>query len=64
MKVAGAECRIYGNIKKVGTVKNSTFCLTAGKGRALTIEINTAASTPVPAAVAQGLLGQAIVRLP
>ena len=65
VKLAGAECRIFGNTsKKVGPVGNSTNCLTAGKGRALTIEINTAASTPVPAGVAQGLLGKAIARLP
>ncbi len=65
VKLAGAECRIFGNLnKKVGPVGNSTNCLTAGKGRALTIEINTMASTPVPAAVAQGLLGKAVARLP
>ena len=64
VKVAGAECRIFGNVKKVGAIKNSTNCLTAGKGRALTIEINTAASTPVSAAVAQGLLAKAVARLP
>ena len=63
-KVAGAECRIFGNhAKQVGPVGNSTNCLTAGKGRALTIEINAAAPTPVPPAVAQGLLGKAIARL-
>lgn len=65
VKFAGAECRIFGNTKnKAAPVGNSTNCLMAGKGRALTIEINTAASTPVPAAVAQGLLGKAIARLP
>jgi hypothetical protein len=64
VKLAGAECRIFGNIyKQGGPVGNSTNCLTAGKGRALTIEINTAASTPVPPAVPQGLLGKAIGRL-
>ena len=60
VKVAGAECRIYGEIK----MGHSTNCLTAGKGLALAIEINTHASTPVPAAVAQGLLRKAAARLP
>ena len=48
----------------MGAVKHSTSCLTVGKGRALEIEINTALSTPVPAAVDQGLLVKAIARLP
>ncbi len=63
VKVADAECTVFGNVS-VGPspVKNSILCLTAGKGRALTIEINSA--TPVQAAVAQGLLGKAIARLP
>ena len=65
VELAGAECRIFGNIhQQGGPVGNSTNCLAAGKGRALTIEINTAASMPVPAAVAQGLLGKAVARLP
>ena len=64
VKLAGAECRNFGNIhQQGGPVGNSTNCLTAGKGRALTIEINAAAPTPVPPAVAQGLLGKAIARL-
>ncbi len=65
VKLAGAECHIFRNSNKsVGPVGNSTNCLTAGKGRALTIEINTPASTPVPPAVAQGLLAKAVARLP
>jgi len=64
VKLSGAECRLFGKIKNVGPVKNPTGCLAAGKGHALAIEINTAASTPVPAAVAQGLLAKAMARLP
>ncbi len=62
VKVANAECTIFGNIKVTGPIKNSMLCLTAGKGRALSIEINSAA--PVSAAVAQGLLAKAVARLP
>lgn len=65
VKLAGTECHIFRNKNKsAGPVGNSTNCLTAGKGRALTIEINTPASTPVPPAVAQGLLTKAVARLP
>ena len=65
VKLAGTECHIFRNLNKSGgPVGNSTNCLTAGKGRALTIEINTPASTPVTPAVAQGLLAKAIARLP
>jgi hypothetical protein len=64
VKLAGAECRIFGNANKMGgPVGNSTNCLTAGKGRALSIEINTPGAA-VPAAVAQGLLAKAVARLP
>jgi len=62
VKVANAECTIFGNITGgPSSIKNSMLCLTAGKGRALSIEINSV--TPVPAAVAQGLLAKAIARL-
>jgi hypothetical protein len=65
VKLAGTECHIFRNKNKsAGPVGNSTNCLTAGKGRALTIEINTPAATPVPPAVAQGLLAKAVARLP
>ncbi len=65
VKLPGTECHIFRNTSKsAGPVGNSTNCLTAGKGRALTIEINTKALTPVPAAVAQGLLAKAVARLP
>ncbi len=63
VKVAGAECHIWRGVK-VGPVRNSTLCLIASKGLALLIEVNTAAPAPVPAAVAQGLLGKAAARLP
>lgn len=63
VKVANAECTVFGNVTGgPSPIKNSMLCLTAGKGRAISIEINSA--TPVPAAVAQGLLGKAIARLP
>ncbi|HET8999282.1 MAG TPA: hypothetical protein VFP86_06525 [bacterium] len=63
VKVADAECTVFGNVTGgPSPVKNSMLCLTAGKGRALSIEINSA--TPVPASVAQGLLAKAITRLP
>ena len=64
VKLAGTECHIFRNMNKSGgPVGNSTNCLTAGKGRALTIEINTPASTPVPPAVAQSLLAKAVARI-
>jgi hypothetical protein len=65
VKIAGTECHIFGNTNKNlgATVGYSTNCLTAGKGRALLIEINIPPPRPVPAAVNQGLFGKAVARL-